>query len=298
MTANSTKRYVDYLRVERGLSRNTLECYTRDLRKLGDFAARQGKSLETLTRRDLMLWLKTQAEAGLSPRSRMRGVSSVKGFYKFLLLDGLITEDPSAELVTTERVQSLPHFLSEDEIAALVGAPDVETKLGVRDRALLELLYATGVRVSELVNLQVADLKLEQALLICKGKGSKQRIVPLGRSAVSALRDYLALRRSFDPVGTSKTLFINQRGRALTRQHVWKLLKKYAGLAHLGRANPHSLRHSFATHLIARGADSRSVQTLLGHSDLSTTQIYTHISSPHLRQALERFHPRGRRQSE
>ncbi|MFN2598327.1 MAG: site-specific tyrosine recombinase XerD [Pyrinomonadaceae bacterium] len=289
------KRYVDYLRVEKGLSPNTLESYARDLNKLENFAARLGKLPHSISRQDLILWLKAQAQEGVSARSRARCVSSVRGFYKFLFRDGLINEDPSAELASPEPAKPLPRCLTEEEVTALISAPDVNTRLGVRDRALLELLYATGVRVSELVNLRLESIKLEQALLSCKGKGSKQRIIPLGRSSVSTLRDYLAVRRSFDHKGESRHLFINQGGGALSRQYVWGLLKRYAEKANLKGANPHALRHSFATHLIGRGADSRSVQTLLGHSDLSTTQIYTHVSSRHLRHALEAFHPRGRR---
>lgn len=289
------KRYVDYLRVERGLSQNTLESYARDLKKLENFAAQLGKLPHGMTRQDLILWLKAQSQEGVSARSRARCISSVKGFYKFLFRDGLVNEDPSAELSTPEPAKPLPHCLTEEEVTALINAPDVSTKLGVRDRALLELLYATGMRVSELVNLRLGSVKLEEALLSCNGKGSKQRIVPLGRSSVVALRNYLTIRHSFDHSGASNYLLINHGGRALSRQFVWKLLKKYARQANLKGANPHALRHSFATHLIGRGADSRTVQTLLGHSDLSTTQIYTHISSQHLRRALEEYHPRGRR---
>lgn len=292
---NLIRRYLDYLRVEKGLSQNTLESYARDLNKLEHFAVQLGKPSHSITRQELIQWLKAQAQEGLSARSRARCVSSVRGFYKFLFRDGLVDEDPSADLSSPEPAKPLPRCLSEEEVATLINAPNVSTKLGVRDRALLELLYATGVRASELVNLRLESVRLEQALLSCKGKGSKQRIIPLGRSSVSALRDYLTIRHSFDPGGASSYLFINQGGRALSRQFVWKLLKKYARRANLKGAYPHALRHSFATHLIGRGADSRSVQTLLGHSDLSTTQIYTHISNQHLRQALEVFHPRGRR---
>lgn len=289
------KRYLDFTRVEKALSPNTLDSYARDLKKLEEYALQSGKQLIELSKHDLTQWVKAQARLGVSPRSRARYASTIKGFYKFLLRDGLITQDPASELITVQDSKGIPRFLTEAEITSLLGAPDMTTKQGVRDRALLELLYATGMRVSELVHLNLGSVKLDQALVNCKGKGSKQRIVPLGRTSVHTLREYLTIRHTFDPLGHSKYLFVSRRARPMTRQDVWRLLKKYAKKANLEKASPHSLRHSFATHLIGRGADSRSVQSLLGHSDISTTQIYTHISSRHLRRALTVFHPRGKR---
>jgi integrase/recombinase XerD len=289
------KAYLNYLRVEKGLAQNTLDSYAHDLKKLKEFAEQCGKPIDSLSRQDLIIWLKLLTQQGASPRSRARHISSVKGIYKFLLRDGMISGDPSAELTIPETHKNLPHFLTEDEIALLIEAPDIRTNIGIRDRAILELMYATGLRVSELVDLQIGDVKLEQALLSCKGKGSKQRIIPLGRASVLALRNYLKVRYLFDQRGASKNLFVNKRGLSLKRQSIWRLLKKYSRNTKLKRVSPHSLRHSFATHLIQRGADSRSLQALLGHSDISTTQIYTHISNHHLRQALEAFHPRGKR---
>lgn len=289
------KVYLDYLRVEKGLAQNTLDSYARDLKKLEEFAELSGRHLQSLSKDDLILWLKLQTQKGASPRTRARNISSIKGIYKFLLRDGMVNHDPAADLAMLGSHQSLPHFLTEEEIASLLSAPDMSRNEGIRDRAILELMYATGVRVSELVGLRVGDVKLERALLHCKGKGSKQRIIPLGRAAVLALRNYLKIRSLFDPRTASKNFFVKQSGLPLTRQYIWQLLKKYAQQSKIEKANPHCLRHSFATHLIRRGADSRSVQALLGHSDLSTTQIYTHISKSHLREALEIFHPRGRR---
>jgi integrase/recombinase XerD len=287
LLSDAIKVYLNYLRVEKGLAQNTLDSYAHDLKKLKEFAEQCGKSIHSLSKQDLIIWLKLLTQQGASPRSRARHISSVKGIYKFLLRDGIIKDDPSVELTIPETHKNLPHFLTEDEIALLIDTPDIRTNIGIRDRAILELMYATGVRVSELVDLRIGDVKIEQALLICKGKGSKQRIIPLGRASVLAVRNYLKVRCLLDQRGASKNLFVNKRGLSLTRQSIWQLLKKYSRGAKLKRASPHSLRHSFATHLIQRGADSRSLQALLGHSDISTTQIYTHLSNHHLLQALE-----------
>lgn len=286
------KEYMSYLQVEKGLSPNTLESYLRDLRSLESFARGSGKEVKELSKRDLTNWVKGQAVGGLAPSSIARRISGVKGFYNYLLRDGLITTAPHAELMSPTLPKKIPSYLRAEELEGLLKVLDLSTQEGMRDLAIIELLYATGVRVSELISLRVSDLSLERALLNCRGKGSKQRYIPLGRSAVSALRDYLCVRPNILQDRDSDLLFIQRSRLKMTRQEVWLLLKSYAKRAGLERVSPHSLRHTFASHLIQRGADSRSVQALLGHSDLSTTQIYTHVSSRHLVKALEDFHPR------
>jgi integrase/recombinase XerD len=286
------KDYLSYVQVEKGLSQNTLDGYLRDLRSLERFAQKAGKEVGELSKGDLTAWVKHQAVEGASPGSIARRVSSVKGFYNYLLRDGIITIAPHTDLSSPSLPKKIPTYLQVEEVDALLGVLDSRSQTGIRDRAIIELLYATGVRVSELVNLKVNDLSLERALLTCRGKGSKQRCIPLGRSAVASLRDYLSVRTILLGDRVSELLLLQKNGAGMTRQDVWLLLRKYAERAGLERVSPHSFRHTFASHLIQRGADSRAVQALLGHSDLSTTQIYTHVSNQHLVRALEEFHPR------
>lgn len=286
------KDYLSYLQVEKGLSQNTLESYFRDLRTLEVFAQGAGKEVKDLSKGDLAKWVKLQGVAGAAPSTIARRVSSVKGFYNYLLRDGIITNAPHTELASPALPKKIPTYLQVEEVDALLGTLDLNTRAGIRDRAIIELLYATGVRVSELTNLKVNDLSLERALLTCKGKGSKQRYIPLGKAAVAALRDYLGARPTSADGPISDRLFVESSGACLSRQDIWSLLKRYAKRAGLEHISPHTFRHTFASHLIQRGADSRSVQALLGHSDLSTTQIYTHVSNQHLVRALEEFHPR------
>jgi integrase/recombinase XerD len=209
-----------------------------------------------------------------------------------LQLDGLIKQNPAVELIAPHSVGQLPDCLSEDEIIELIKSVSIETNEGIRDSALLELLYATGLRVSELISLQTGDVEIDRALLTCRGKGNKQRLVPIGKDARHALDRYLSIRYQLCEGITSRFLFIKKNGKGLTRQYVWKMLDKCAKRLGLNSATPHSWRHSFATHLIQRGADSRVVQSLLGHTNLSTTQIYTHLSKSNLRETLDSFHPR------
>lgn len=291
---NLIQEYLSFLRVEKGLSPNTLDSYRRDLEKLEAFANDNGIEIQNLSRGEVGHWLKSLTEAGLSPRSIARAVSGVKGFYKFLLRDGFIQGDPASELLSLKLPQNLPSFLSEDEIDELLRGPDLGSVIGLRDRAILELIYATGLRVSEAVGLKLSDLDLERGIVTCRGKGGKQRFIPVGRSALKFVREYLNARPELLNGKASLKLLVKKGGAAVTRQDVWQLVKKYARLQDLGEVSPHSLRHSFATHLMQRGADSRSVQTLLGHSDLGTTQIYTHITNRHLRDAYETFHPRAK----
>lgn len=285
--------YFAYLRVEKGLSSNTLANYAHDLNKLREFARQTGKSVENLGKADLSENFKLLTQSGLSPRSVARTISSLRGFYKFLLRDGFIKEDPLANVSAPQLNKHLPRFLTEDEIGQLLNAPDLSSTEGVRDRAMLELLYATGLRVSELTGVVSLDINLERGLLSCRGKGSKQRFIPIGKSALFWLEEYTRIRHLLTGGKAVKAFFVLLGGRTMTRHHFWGILKRYTERLSLDNVSPHTLRHSFATHLMQHGADSRSVQALLGHSDLATTQIYTHLSKEHLRQTYDDFHPRA-----
>jgi integrase/recombinase XerD len=290
------KSYRNYLQVEKGLSPNSLHSYIRDLKQLAVYAAELGKAIQDLTKHEMIGWIKEQSKEGAEPSSIARRISGVKGFYNFLQRDGLIEENPSSELLAPRLPKKLPYFLTEEDVNSLINAPDIHTVEGIRDRAIIETLYATGLRVSELVSLRISDVVLDRALLRCKGKGGKQRFVPLGREAMASLENYFRLRPVLlSEERESEMLFVRRGNGMLSRQYVWSLLRKYATQAGLNRANPHSIRHSFATHLIQRGADSRSLQALLGHSDLTTTQIYTHVSNQRLCDTLDDFHPRARK---
>ena len=286
------REFLSYIQVEKGLSRNTLQSYARDIAKLQQWADQKRKPIEKLDRKDLREWIAGMSRAGLSPSSISRAVSAARGFFRFLMLDNHIDRHPAEDLKTPQRHSPLPKFLSEEEMERLLLAPDIKTDIGVRDRALLELMYAAGMRVSELCGLRVIDLELDAALLRCHGKGNKERRIPIGKSAVHWVQRYLALRKQFGSEGKAE-LFLN-RGRALTRQMAWSIIKTYAATAGVPDISPHTLRHSFGTHLMQHGADSRSVQALLGHADISTTEIYTHITDLHMRKAYDRFHPRAR----
>jgi integrase/recombinase XerD len=286
------REFLTYLQVEKGLARNSLESYGRDLARLNDWAAQNGKSIEELARADLRKWIASLSRDGLAPTSIARAVSAARGFFKFLMLDGHIKHHPAEELDTPQRLNYLPRFLNEDEINCLLAAPNVATDEGIRDRALLELMYATGLRVSEVTSLKTGDVDLLAGLVRCQGKGNKERRVPLGKSAIHWLQQYAAVKASYGKQA-SPYLFLH-RGKAFTRQLAWSMIKGHAEQVGISKVSPHTLRHSFATHLLQHGADSRSVQALLGHSDISTTQIYTHITDVHLRSAYDRFHPRAR----
>jgi integrase/recombinase XerD len=289
------KEFLTYIQVEKGLARHTLESYGRDLARLQLWADKAGKPLEQLTRADLRKWIANLSRAGLAPSSVARAVSAARGLFRFLMLDGHIKRHPTEDLDTPQRFAYLPQFLTEDEINQLLAAPDIATAEGVRDRALIEVMYAAGLRVSELISLKQADVDMQSGLLICHGKGSKERRVPIGKSAIHWLQQYSTVRAGYGKP-TSPQLFLN-RGKPITRQFAWALIKRYASKAGVKDISPHTLRHSFATHLLQHGADSRSVQALLGHSDISTTQIYTHITDRHLRSAYDKHHPRARRKA-
>lgn len=294
MTTPSLENFLDYLRVERGLSANTLAAYRSDLAKLGSYAAACNKELLSLTEGDLVTFTSYLRQQGLGSRSIARTLVAVRGLFKYLMQDGYLTIDPTANLESPRPWQNLPHFLGADEVERLLAAPDSSTATGLRDKAMLEVLYATGLRVSELVRLVSRDVHLDVGFVTVIGKGNKERLVPLGRSAVEWTRKYIAIRMRL--IGDQKhpaSLFVTEKGTPITRQQFWKLVVEYGQKAGIGHISPHVLRHSFATHLLENGADLRSVQTMLGHSDISTTQIYTHITNERLREMYKKFHPRA-----
>jgi len=286
--------FLDYLSVERGLSANTLIAYRTDLAKLSEFARKRSKDLLSLQADDMVDFVRVLHERGLDPKSVARALVAIRGLYRFLIQDGHLKLDPSANLEAPKSWQSLPRFLGSDEVERLLAAPDVTSMIGLRDKAMLEVLYATGLRVSELVNLPARSLNLDLGFLTVVGKGGKERAVPLGGCAIDWIRRYLAIRPQI--LGDAKatpSLFITDRGHALSRQAFWRLVVSYGERAGIGHITPHVLRHSFATHLLENGADLRSVQMMLGHSDISTTQIYTHITNERLREIYAKFHPRA-----
>ena len=295
MVQDFVKQFLTYLQVEKGLARHSIDSYRRDLDRLQTWANKNGKQVSDLTRSDLRKWIASLSREGLAPTSIARAVSTTRGFFKFLMLDGHIKSHPAEDLDTPQRFAYLPKFLTEDEINRLFAAPDISTEEGIRDRAVLEIMYATGLRVSEMVNLKQADVDLMTGLVKCHGKGNKERRVPLGKSAIHWMQQYAAVKAGYGKQ-SSPYVFLH-RGRPFTRQLAWSMIKNHAEKVGIKNVSPHTLRHSFATHLLQHGADSRSVQALLGHSDISTTQIYTHITDMHLRAAYDRHHPRARRKS-
>jgi integrase/recombinase XerD len=289
-------RFIVFLRAERNLAPKTVDAYGADIDEYLADLSRRGLSIEALTRDDILEHLALLARRGLSPRSRARHVASIRGFHKFLEDESLVKGNPADDLDTPKQARKLPIFLTTTEVDALLAAPDVSTIAGLRDRAMLELLYATGVRVSELVGLSTSDVNAVDGYVLVMGKGRKERVVPVGKPALAALRVYLEnARLSMLKGRQSKALFVTPRGRGFSRMGFWKLLGRYARKAGiLKKISPHKLRHSFATHMVERGADLRAVQMMLGHADLGTTQIYTHVDGARLSAVYETHHPRAR----
>jgi len=288
--------FCDALWLEDGLSRNTLESYRRDLRLFAVWlASERGKTLLNAERADLLGYLAYKFQRRTKPRSAARLLSSLKRLYQFLLRDGRITADPTLRVEAPKLPRSLPKSLTEEDIERLLAAPEVETPLGLRDKAMLEALYASGLRVSELVSVGVAQISQDMGVVRIIGKGAKERLVPLGEEALAWIRRYVAQARPQILDGRrSDALFVTSRGSSMTRQAFWHLIRRYAAKAGLGKLiSPHSLRHAFATHLLNHGADLRVVQLLLGHADISTTQIYTHVARERLKQLHAKHHPRG-----
>ena len=287
--------YLDHLKVERGLSSNTLEAYERDLRKLAAFAEGKGASVLDLVQADLADFVGSLRDLGLSPRSQARHVHSVRGFYRFAVREGLAPRDPMENLRPPRAFQALPRYLTVDQVETLLRAPDVRSPVGLRDRAILEVMYATGLRASELTGLETASVDMELGVVRVLGKGRKERLVPLGREARRWVKRYLEEVREGLALGRSPVvLFVSQRGGRLSRTGLWGIVRRHAVAAGVEKTlTPHVLRHSFASHLLERGADLRALQAMLGHADISTTQIYTHITRERLRQLYDRFHPRA-----
>jgi integrase/recombinase XerD len=288
--------FLHHLSVEKGVSRNTLEAYARDLQGYAHFLRERGiTSPEASSGEDAIGFFRHLRGKGLSARTQARILSTMRGFHKFLVEEGAAEENPLRRLRTPKLTPKLPAVLSTVEVKKLLQQPDPQQPFGIRDRAMLELLYATGLRVSELIHLSLNEVNLEAGYVRTRGKGSKERIVPLGGAARRALQDYLRGPRSvMARTSVQAILFLGRGGRGMTRQGFWKILRKHAREAGIAKhITPHTLRHSFATHLLEGGADLRSVQSMLGHVDIATTQVYTHVSREHLKQLHRKYHPRG-----
>ena len=288
--------FLTHVRVEKGLSSNTVAAYRRDLLKFDAFARKRNVSLEAVSRDDLVDFLAGLYRQKLESKTVARHLVTLRNFFRFAQIQELIPEDPSVNLESPKIRRNLPGYLRLEEIERLLNQPDVKTPIGLRDRAMLETLYSTGLRVSELIGLRTSDLDAKVGCVRCIGKGDKERIVPVGKKALAIVDKYLreARPRLLGKVSGNPALFVNRRGAQLSRVGVWKILSAYGRLAGLRVAlTPHMLRHSFATHLLERGADLRSVQLMLGHADISTTQIYTHVVEERLKQIYKAHHPRA-----
>jgi integrase/recombinase XerD len=291
--------FMNYIKVEKGLATNTLTAYDRDLRKFEAFAEKRSLSLEAVSREHIVDFLGDLYRQGLDSHSVARHMASLRNFFRFGLAEGAITLDPMLNLESPKTRRRLPVYLRMEDVDRLLNQPDLSTPYGLRDHAILEVLYSTGLRVSELVNLKVSDLEMRVGCLRCIGKGDKERLVPVGRKALAAVRAYLEKSRpqllgKRETVKASPWLFVNRFGNRLSRIAIWRLLTAYGRRAGIrARLSPHKLRHSFATHLLERGADLRSVQLMLGHADISTTQIYTHVVEERLKQVYKAHHPRA-----
>jgi integrase/recombinase XerD len=288
-------RFFEHLVVERGLAQNSLEAYRRDLERYAGYLKSRRKRVTSLDRAEVPRYLLALREAGLSPRSVARHLSAIRQFHRFLVREGHATEDPTSHLESPRPWRRLPTVLSSDEVDRLLAVREPKSPQEFRNRAMLEVLYASGLRVSELVGLRLADLDLAVGVIRVLGKGDKERLVPLGDAAAQSLRAYLTHGRPrLEKLRASPYLFLGRHGRGLTRQMFWLLLKRYVRAAGIMKpVSPHTLRHSFATHLLERGADLRSVQLMLGHADIGTTQIYTHLSRAHLKAVYDKYHPRA-----
>lgn len=287
--------FLHYLEVERGLSVNTLDAYRRDIGKLEAYARKRRRKLVSLSSADLREFLRDLHRQGLSLRSISRTSSAVRGLYRFAASEGHVTTDPAEQIDSARLQRNLPRYLSLEEVERLLDAPDVATPDGLRDRAMLELLYATGLRVSELISLRIEDFNFDVGYLVCEGKGRKERIVPYGRSAKRWIERYLKDGRPELARDASASMFLSRLGKAMTRQRFFQILRGCGRDAGIRKPlSPHVVRHSFATHLLERGADLRSLQLMLGHSNIGTTQIYTHVSRERLRRIYDQHHPRAK----
>ncbi len=294
---NSIDDFINYLNFEKGLATNSQKAYRRDLIKLWAYLINNSAGLcpRDIGKHDIIAFLSWQLEQGAAPSSIARSLSSIKSFFKFLVMEGAVDKNPSGDLETPKIKRRLPQVLSIEEVDKLMEQPNPVMPLGIRDRAMLELMYGTGARVSELLSLQIEDLNPTAGFLRCMGKGSKERIIPVNQTSIDWVQRYLARsRNSFSKSPAERTLFLNARGRPLSRQGFFKILGGYVKKAELEKeVTPHTLRHSFATHLLENGADLRAVQEMLGHADISTTQIYTHLTKSRLREVYRQYHPRA-----
>lgn len=286
--------YLVYIKVEKGLSPRTVEAYSRDLRRWSDFISRCGKSTpQEVEREEITLFLEEMRGRGLSPRSLARTTATLRSFQRFLVEEGIYGSLPATDLPSPRHAHILPRVLSQEEVERLLEQPILEDPPGLRDKAILESLYGTGIRISELTGLDLEDMDLGERELRVLGKGARERVVPIGDAAAAALREYVGLGRpKLARDSSQRALFLNQRGGRLTRQGAWELVNKYAGRVGLReKVTPHTLRHSYATHLLENGADLRYIQELLGHVSISTTQIYTHVSKARVRESYLKAHP-------
>lgn len=290
--------FMEYLQYEKGLSANTLEAYRRDLLKISQYLKKnkaEVKKVSNIEKKDIINFLAHELNEGAATSSMARKLSSIKTFYKFLVLEGYLEYNPTTELETPKVRRKLPQILSIEEVNLLIEQANVLKTLGLRDRAMMELLYGTGIRISELLSLQIEDINLNAEFLRCWSKGKKERIIPVNQSSIRWVERYLVKARNLlvkKPL--ERTLFLNNHGRKMSRQGFFKILNNYTGKANIEKKiTPHTMRHSFATHLLENGADLRIVQELLGHADISTTQIYTHLSKSRLREVYEQYHPRA-----
>ena len=289
-TSPLVKQFLAYLEIEKGLSKNTTRSYAADLALLQKWTTANSRQLRGLTTRDIELWIGSLNKRRLNPSSVNRALSATRSFFQFLVLDGHIPSDPTIELVARTKTRLLPRFLSITEVRHLLAGAHAPTPEALRDRALLELLYGSGLRISEAVRLRLKDLSFSERLVQCLGKGNKERQVPMSNNSVASIQNYLATR---SPRATAQSLLFLHQGNALTRQFAWTIIKHYAREAKLKNVAPHTLRHSFATHLLEGGASTKEVQLLLGHSHITTTEIYTHITPRYIKQAYDRYHPRA-----
>jgi len=293
-------RYFDFLSVEKGLTINTIESYKNDLIKFFQYLLSENLDWMNLNRRQIDSYLTWAQNEGVSVATISRYISSIRSFYRFALNEKILALNPVEDIELPRKPKKLPDFLTSEEVDRLLATPDKSTHIGLRDAAMLELLYATGERVSEIINLKMEDINLEEGYLLCSGKGGKQRLIPFGEQAAELLSQYISNSRPYFIKGPpSPYLFISNRGKPLSRKTFWKMIKTYRLKSSIEKNfSPHTLRHSFATHLLERGADLRSVQMLLGHSDISTTQIYTHINQTRMKSIYDKYHPRAKRKKE